>query len=94
MGMEINTALLAALGGGNDSGIDPTGVYDRVNAMPIQQRRMIESYLDRTRSVPLPKQASLTDIGDTIAKMLEANMPELSETVRRKLANYYTYQWR
>jgi hypothetical protein len=91
---DIEAALIASLGGGTSPGIDPVGIDDRIEQQPESVRDKVESYLDRTMDIPLPDAPSLSDIGDIVAHQLASEMPELSDVTRRKLANYYTYEWR
>ena len=70
------------------------GVAERIQKQPESVRAKVESYIERTMEIPLPDVPSLAEIGDVVALRLASEMPELSDMARRKLANYYTYQWR
>ncbi len=92
--LDIDRELIATLGGGSSPGIEPTGLRDRLNAQPDTTKQIVESYLARTTEFPLPKVSSLSEIADIVLQWLSSEMPELSDLARRKLSNYYTYQWR
>jgi hypothetical protein len=92
--IEINNAMIFVLGGGEDAGVNPIGLQDRVNELPANLPQVVQSYIDRTMSIPLPDERSLAETGNHIAQILATEMPELSSIARTKLASFYTYQWR
>ena len=92
--LEIDAALIATLGGGPSPGIEPAGLRDRLNAQPDTTKHIVESYLERTTKFPFPNVPSLTEIADIVLRWLSSEMPELSDLARRKLSNYFAYQWR
>ncbi|MFO0942380.1 MAG: hypothetical protein U0930_16705 [Pirellulales bacterium] len=92
--MEIDLALIATLGGDQLPVVDPIGITDRIKQLPIDLRAVVQAIIDRTMEIPLPEASSLQEISDKIRESIDSQMPELSDLVRAKLANYYTYQWR
>jgi hypothetical protein len=98
--INLETAMLAYLGGDPRSAeYDPFGNDERLLALCRDDtetiKRALEGYLSVMWDCPLdPSLRDLASIADAVTQWLAQQTPQFSETIRRKMASYFTFNIR